>query len=201
MLSDFHKEVYVQELWEQCRRAIQAYNSIYEHLRAFENPRNPHRWQVQGEVFRAIHSFLTHASNASLLLFPSKHQSKQKHETKEQYKARTEVKELRGNFLRDLVGADSADHVLSDRTLRNHLEQFDERIDSWVVASQTHGRVDDFIGPLEAYDDIDAADQFRHFDPETSCFYFHGETYDLVALARALNDIGNTASTCLRKRR
>src|SRR5581483_2573832 len=68
------------------------------------------------EVFRQLHYLLLHTSNVSKILWPG---------------APGESRAAqRGAELRKLMALPD-EHPLAQRTLRNHLEHYDERLDAW----------------------------------------------------------------------
>lgn len=86
-----------------------------------ESPAYLHALQEsQREIWMAMEGLLSVWARASLLLFPSRKAS-----------------EARGSHLRGILGIPN-DHLLSDRTLRNHWMHYDERLDD---ALAEHGAV------------------------------------------------------------
>jgi hypothetical protein len=84
---------------------------------------------------------------------------------------------------------------LADRSLRNHFEHLDERIDKWWKRSTTKSMIDTMIGPRSAVSGMgDPLDWFRTFDPETSVATFNAEEHDLQALVVELERIAPRCS-------
>lgn len=88
--------------------------------------------------------------------------------------------------LRESLGI-TADSPLSDVSLRNHLEHFDERLDRWYRSSERHHYVDFVVGPAhQTIVGTPDSDIFRFYDPDTTELVFWGEHYSLSALVQAL---------------
>lgn len=170
----FRDLVYLQEVELQCRYAENAvgdYNFILEKL--LEEDSTDRREYLQNEVFRTLHSFLTHTSNVSKLLWPTG----------------TGRAKRRGRRLRSLLSV-TDDNPLRSRTLRNHLEHFDERLDTW--AEETGGNLFlNVIGPRSAVlaDEGITVIPLRWLDSETAHFHFRGEEFDLQELADAAKEL------------
>ena len=96
----------------------------------------------------------------------------------------------RGAHLRQVLKVDDA-HVLRTRTLRDHFEHFDERLDEWAETSPNRNIVDNMIGPRAAIggDAIKDQDIIRMFDPATKLLVFRGERFDIQGLVNGLTDV------------
>ena len=185
--------VYLREVVTQCDfalNAIRGLNNVLPRMRrdAASGDREA-RNTLHQEVFRSIHSFLTHASNVSRIFWPAPPR-RNKGESDAEYTARgLAVKRVaRGVALRSTTDLPD-DHTLRNRKLRDHLEHFDDRLDTWESTSVRHNYVQDFIGPSNAIEGIDASDMMRWFDPTTNYMRFRGEEFNLQALADALMEI------------
>ena len=132
------------------------------------------------DMFRELQAFVSCAASLSRLLWPPAIKDAQKN-----IRAR-----LRGDGLRAALGVIEP-HVLQDRSLRNHLEHFDERLDDWAETSRDHNIVDLMIGPKGAIagDAIEDTDIFRQYDPTTKRFIFRGEEFDLQAIVYGVEQI------------
>ncbi|MDX1782357.1 MAG: hypothetical protein R3256_13720, partial [Thalassovita sp.] len=73
------------------------------------------------DLFYYLHSILVNSAAVSISFWP----------TREKYHAR-------GEALRKGFGLDDEILSLKDRTLRNHIVHFDERLDEWFETSQNH---------------------------------------------------------------
>jgi hypothetical protein len=192
-MKDHVLDTYLLEAETQAEfalNAIRAVNNVLPRLLGddgasldFERRMTLHR-----EVFRTIHSFLTHASNLSRLFWPPQPAMRQR-ESVEQFETRV-PRVRRGRNLRAALGLPDEGHILKDRRLRDHLEHFDERLDAWQAESERHNFVQDFIGPKNGgIVGIEDTDMMRWFDPTTNNFRFRGEEYDLQALADAVAEM------------
>ena len=96
----------------------------------------------------------------------------------------------RGDFLRNLLGVTS-NHAIQSRTLRDHFEHFDERLDDWAERSKNRNIVKQLLGPRSAIggDAIEDADIIHNYDPGTKIYAFRGEKFDIQAIADGINDL------------
>ncbi|MDG2518403.1 hypothetical protein [Lysobacter soli] len=187
-----HSElIYLHEAGRQCEFAVSACQQINAALEA----RNTL------EVFRGIHSFLTHTSNVSKIFWPSR-PAKKKDETEQQFAERCELdpRLIRARALRISVGLPEDGHPLKSRKLRDHLEHFDERLDRWL--GQGHrAYVQDNIGPrgknLIVIPGVTEDDYMRWFDQTTTTMYFRGEGYDVQELASAVEALSTAIQSSI----
>lgn len=96
----------------------------------------------------------------------------------------------RGQALRDMLQLQSG-HPVQNRSLRDHFEHFDERLDDWAENSKNRNIVHRLFGPRSAIggDSIQDSDIIHHFDPATNIFGFRGEHYNIQELATGLDEI------------
>lgn len=193
---------YLREAAAQCDFALNAIKGLQNVTVRLLDDTATVEWQrrqtLHAEVFRAIHSFLTHASNVSRLFWPAPPR-RQRAESRAAYKARCLVtpRLLRAHALRGRIGLPAHGHVLRSRRMRDHLEHFDERLDDWQATSKRRNLVQDYIGPPQGIVGMDAGDMMRCFDPSTGKLRFRGEEYDLTLLAAAVAGIQATLSAAL----
>jgi len=188
----FEQSVYASEIAKQCQFAIGAIGQLNHALTSIRgNPGSQpeRRHFFHNEVFRSIHSFLTHTSNISRLLWPAI-PTRGNGESDEAHGARVSAKlpVARARALRVAFGLPD-DHVLKSRRLRDLLEHFDEKLDDWRTTSVHRNIVNDYIGPKNGIVGIAETDMMRWFDPATNSFTFRGEQFDLQALATAANEM------------
>jgi hypothetical protein len=169
-MDAFLQEIYlgqVKDECEQCFRAIAAMNAIIER-------------GGQGDFFQHALDLVHHAASISRIFWPPG--GRNKNSTKRAHR--------RGQFLRDLLALSSG-HSIQDRTLRDHFEHFDERLDAWAESSRYRNIVQRFIGPRSAFggNAIEDGDIIHHYDPGTRIFCFRGERFDIQALASGVDDI------------
>ena len=68
---EFEDLIYFQEIKTQCNSVLFALEQFNKRIQEMHQPRKyDGRNTPNSEVFRALHSFLTHTSNISRLLFP-----------------------------------------------------------------------------------------------------------------------------------
>jgi hypothetical protein len=188
------RDTYLNEAARQCTFALNAkrgLDNVLGRLRAAAWSEDRGKYgTLHAEVFRSIHSLLTHASNVSRLFWPAPPRRKTG-ESKAAYRERCacDPKLMRGRDLRDAVGLPQHGHTLRSRQMRDHLEHFDERLDDWQRASKNMNFFNDYIGPVGGISGVDPTDQMRWFDPTTYHLWFRGEEYDLSAVAAAVEDV------------
>ena len=123
------------------------------------------------EVWGSIQSILVAAANVSKILWPAR----------KQYMAR-------GKQLRELLGIDD-NNLLSDRTLRNHFEHYDERIEDWFDSNNSAVYMDSRIDPFEPTP-LRLPQLFqRSYDPISRTLSFRDESIDLAAVLASLSEI------------
>lgn len=96
----------------------------------------------------------------------------------------------RGDILRNLLQIPSG-HAIQARTLRDHFEHFDERLDDWAERSKNRNIVQRLLGPRNAIggDAIQNDDIIDHYDPVTKIYAFRGEGFDFQAIASGIRDL------------
>jgi hypothetical protein len=87
--------------------------------------------------------------------------------------------------------------IITDHTLRDHLEHFDERLEVWLVSSQNRNFADMNIMSDNGIVGLDPGDYQRNLNPDTLHFSFQGEDFDLRAIALELKEIHNAAGRWL----
>lgn len=179
-MDDFAIRIYLNEASIQAQMALNAVGSLNHALErtSLQNISHQERLHFHREVFRSIHSLLTHSSNLSKLFWPP-------HKKGEQGRRRAQ----RGETLRRIVRLPDDGHLLKRRNIRDHLEHFDERLDSWNNPEARRNFVQDTIGPPEAIQGVDEGDMMRGYDPASRNFTFRGERYDLQNLVNCLQEL------------
>ena len=174
-MDEFIESIYLRELIAQCEFGV---GSVQRMNKVLENQGSP------SEFFREAGDFLQHSSAVSRLLWPPGSNSRS-------IKKRAKK---RGAHLRNSLEIDDT-HSLKERTLRDHFEHFDERLDDWAETSPHKNMVDNMIGPRSAIggDSIKDQDIMRLFDPATKILIFRGERFDVQALVNGLTDIHTKA--------
>jgi hypothetical protein len=170
-MDEFIESIYLRELIAQCEFGV---GSVQRMNKVLENHGSP------SEFFREAGDFLQHSSAVSRLLWPpgSNNRSIKKRAKK------------RGAHLLNSLEIDDT-HSLKERTLRDHFEHFDERLDDWAETSPHKNMVDNMIGSRSAIggDSIKDQDIMRLFDPATKILIFRGERFDVQALVNGLIDV------------
>jgi hypothetical protein len=176
--------IYFHEVESQCSFAINAYQYLHIQLRLHSSgTRNEQLLDPRQEIFRTIHSFLTHTGNMSRLLWPGKPGPGPER------KARKHRMDSRALHLRHALGLPDQGHPLESREVRNYLEHFDEDLDTWAADNSGRGLVAlDNLGPLGMIQGH-GIKYIRCFDTKTQALLFLNKTVNLGDLNEALKNI------------
>ena len=123
------------------------------------------------EVWGAIQSILIAAGNVSKILWPTRKSSAE-----------------RGKVLRKLLSIDDRS-MLSDRKFRNHFEHYDERIEDWFKENCSAVYMDPSIDSFKSIWGDNPANRHRAYNPLKQTLTFRGESVDLAALLKVLEEI------------
>jgi len=198
--------IFFMEVERQCKFALMAYEDLNQALTDYYQPRpesptvsyedviqrqsstaSYEQWlsamdsyeqmrkAAKDRLWCSVQAFLVAAGNISKLLWPS-------------YRKGEELIPERGPELRVSLAVEE-DSPLAPRTLRNHFEHFDVRLEQWAVSSKPRVFVDSNIGPVSMISDFKPGDRLRHFDPTTFTVYFREDTYHLRPIIEAIQAI------------
>lgn len=187
-MDEHVKSVFLMELKKQCEFAIGAIHQVNSALQAARgHDQTPDQSRFHhSEVFRGLHSFLTHTSNISRILWPPLPQKRKKESSSDYSKRCNKLPRVaRAKALKAILQLDDA-HLLKDRRLRDHLEHYDERLDDWEANSPRRNIVSDMIGDPMAIVGIDDKDRMRTFNPNGARYIFRGEEFDVQEM---LNEV------------
>ncbi len=132
-----------------------------------------------------IHEALGHAAALSRFFWPSNIGGRR-------MKALKSLKEARAKKMREAFSL-TDDSPLKNRTLRDCLEHFDERLDEYLL--KNHGGYffpDAIIGDAELADDA-IGHIFKLVDPNSSCFVLLGEKYFFEGIKKEVYRIYESA--------
>lgn len=159
-MDQYLLRLYIDEIELQCRFAMYAYEKMIEAMK---------RRDLLNTFFYA-HAFLDHVANVSKIIWPkSQDGSLRDPDRTRAILNALGIKELQPTEFK----------IIEKRTLRNHLEHFDDRLKDWYEESESHNVVDMNIIPKGAIQGIEPIDFFRNIDPTTLVFYFQGKEYNL----------------------
>ena len=182
-------QVYLDELVKQAQLALSGWVvAAATTKRMLQEP----GFSAYPEVFRNLHSLLTHAGGVSRLLWPPR-PKKAAGETPAEYETRWAAAKNRGEVLRKATNSDSDAHPLRNRDLRNQMEHLDELLDTWRASGDRTGFVDWTIESEGGITGLPQQSRLRVFDPFRGCFTVFGVEFDLVPLIQALEQVGRGA--------
>jgi hypothetical protein len=193
-MDEHIQEVYLLEAATQCQFAINAVHTLNDLIPKWEEATHNGNVDLQTtlhyEIFRTIHSLLTHASNVSKLFWPGMPR-RRSGESDADFHSRCYAlpKLARAAELRGLLALPEDSHALKSRKLRDHLEHFDERLDHWQASSFSKNYFHDSIGSREYLSGVNDIDIMRWYDPSRKRMLFRGESFDLQELVNGITDV------------
>ena len=170
VVDNFLESIYLEQAKQECEACFAAVKGINE---AMASKRSE-------DLFAHAMAFVQRGAAVSRVFWPPG--SRDKHARQRAHR--------RGEALRQAL-AIPADHPVQDRTLRDHFEHFDERLDDWAERSKNRNIVRRLLGRRSAIggDGIQDGDIIDHFDPATKVYSFRGEKFDIQALATGLDGL------------
>jgi hypothetical protein len=106
----------------------------------------------------------------------------------------------RGPELRESLGV-GEDSPLRALEFVEHFEHFDKRLETWYVTSEQRRFFDSYTEPLDVLAETAPGDRFRGFQTEKNAVLFHGQTYELGPVSRAVEELQARAETEMQKPR
>ncbi|WP_153100175.1 hypothetical protein [Paraburkholderia hayleyella] len=176
---------YLEEIGTQCRMARNAFNSL-KNSEPTRTIQTIEKGEMQtAEVFRNVHSILTHTGVISRLLWPGNTQKSAQSKSASEDKSASEK-------LRELLDLPANGHPLCERTLRNDLEHFDERLAKWIAdVDMPPDYWQNYISPWSVITQHGAKEQnvMRHFDPGTQIFRFQGTPLNILEIVNSVEEM------------
>ncbi len=161
----FFKRIFLSEVEWQSAVALEAMTRLRESLPDPPARANPER------AFFFVQAFLAAAGNVSKLLW------------NQQW----------GEELRRTLNVRD-DSAIADRTLRNHFEHFDERIERWAAKSTNHIFIDrNIFSGTRGFTGVERMDGLRNLNSSTLTITFWGEGYNLPQVEEALKNVHDLA--------
>ncbi len=106
----------------------------------------------------------------------------------------------RGAELRESLGV-GEDSPLKALEFVEHFEHFDRRLESWYVTSEQRRFFDSYTEPLDVLAETAPEDRFRGYHTEKNAVLFHGQTYELGPVSRAIEELQGRAKEEMQKPR
>jgi hypothetical protein len=166
-MTPFAERVFLAEIVDQIRGA----------RRALRRLKRASREGNAEAAYDDVADFLGHAAIVSKILSPQKN------------KKRPQSTD-RGEYLRGVVKIHASDPVL-DRSLRNHLEHIDERLEDWIDKDKSGIYLDKGLMPLSF---LVGSTPVRSLAPVTGIYSFLDEQFDLAAIMASLDGIFSAAT-------
>lgn len=170
-------DYYLEKIYLE--QAQQEFNACYAAIESFNLAI---RENTNDDPFTHAMTFVHRAAAASRIFWPPKGINK----------SSTERSQNRGKHLQNALTINK-DHPIFSRTLRDHFEHFDERLDAWAEESKNRNIIHRLVGPRSAIggDGIADGDIILHFDPDTKVFAFRGQKFNLQELAHGIDDLNS----------
>ncbi len=157
---------YLDEIEWQCATALTAFDSL-------PAPDETEHESIDCDVvYRAIQAGMAAAANISKMLWSTSNPGRA-----EDLRAELEVEE---------------NSPISSRTLRNHFEHFDERLDKWVDDhAQTQSIVNRNVQPVteDIRERVETGWVLHQYDPISRIAYFRGEQFPIAPVVQELRRI------------
>lgn len=104
----------------------------------------------------------------------------------------------RCNHLRTLLEVDDT-APFAARTVRNHFEHFDERLDEWAEKSQNRVFCDTNIASAGSITGLNPEDYMRNLDPAAMEIHFRGDKFELIPLVSSVQALRERALAQIRE--
>jgi hypothetical protein len=106
----------------------------------------------------------------------------------------------RGAELRESLSV-REDSPLKALEFVEHFEHFDRHLETWYVTSEQLRFFDSYTEPLDVLAETAPEDRFRGYETEKNAILFHGETYELGPVSRAVEELQSRAEEEMQKPR
>lgn len=165
--------IYLHELRNQClytQAALQVFNQSIEQ-------------KTSTGVLFAGQAVLTSASHVAGILWPTRARARR-----------------RGEVLREKLGL-PAEHAMADRRFVELWEHADEKLDEFVRTTKGERVLFDHVGSPASLNlpGLKESGVYRMYDTDNRVFTFRGIGYNLVNLAKAIEEIGRRAEALHRQ--
>lgn len=162
--------LFIEQLRRHLFQAISHANEVNCLIHDDHKPYNSARL-----IIMQLDHLIDHAARASQIIYPS------------QNRGENQKRALRIRQILDLP--ELASDALQVQKLRNHLQHFDERIDSWAESSTNGNYADIIVGPRDAIHS--RIHIMRHFIPNEAIYRFEGQEFDIQSIIDFCVDILN----------
>jgi len=106
----------------------------------------------------------------------------------------------RGAVLRENLGV-ADDSPLASKDFVERFLRYDEGLEEWHASSEHRRFFDSYTEPLDVLAETPPEDRFRGYQLEKNALLFHGETYPLDPVSRALDELQSKAEEEMQKPR
>jgi len=165
--------IYIHELRNQCMHAQASFDLFSQAL---------NNQQGQGILYGGQMIMLP-ASHIASILWPTRARARN-----------------RGESLRKALQLGEK-HALNDRRLSEIWDRIDEKTDEWIVSTKGEKIVFDFVGDTASLGEHAPKDDcvYRGYNPATQIYTFRGVSYNLPAVAKAINDVAGRVNALFRQ--
>ena len=172
--------VFHGQLGRECIFALMAYEDMNSSLKELFTPPVDFtaKKHLVDKFWYSVEALLMATGNISKIFWPS---------VGKRDPRRSRI-EKRCAVLRKMWGIEHGS-PFSFRTLRNHFEHFDERVDRWYLNDRPLHLMDSNFFQLKDLDGYDPEDILRNFDPVSWTLYFMGDILEVKPLVQAVLDL------------
>lgn len=163
------EHAYLRELSFRCRLALRAYDDFRSALVTLYSGNMANVATTTDHMWLSLHAFLTQCANVSKMLWPV---------------GRDKSRSERGEHLRGLLNI-TDDSPLHERTLRDKMDHFDERLDEWVAQSKSRNLATWNVFEPGSVAGIDVHDYVGVLDPVNMKVTILGKDYEIMPLVEA----------------
>lgn len=165
--------IYIHELRNQCMHSQASFDIFSQALNNQQGPGILYGGQM----------ILLPASHIASMIWPTRARSRK-----------------RGEALRKALQLGDK-HALNDRRLSEIWDRLDEKTDEWVAATKGEQVVFDFVGDPASLGEQAPKDEcvYRGYNPATHIYTFRGVSYNLPAVAKAINDVAARVDAVFRQ--
>jgi hypothetical protein len=160
------------------------YEAVAQEMAAETRVRHEARRAAMDRVWFSLQNLVIAAANVSKALWGSNKQAA-----------------ARRTDLRQSLNVNDDSPLFPPRTMRDHFEHYDERLEEWDAKSVNHWHIDRNLGSFASAmsPPADRLELFRNYDPNTEVVTFWGDDFDIPAIVAEVDRILGVLSSADRR--